>query len=83
MHRRTREASIFYNVIRNETSLTEVFCNLMHYKAFRELFLDFVGITYISLDTISYNNFSTEKNFDKNDKKYDMAEVTWYLKSMD
>ena len=37
-----RENNIFFNVIRNETSLTEVFCNLMQYKAFRDLFLNFV-----------------------------------------
>ena len=25
-----REKNIFYNVIKNETSLTEIFCNLMY-----------------------------------------------------
>lgn len=38
MEIKDRENNIFYNVIRNETSLTEVFCNLMQYKVFRDLF---------------------------------------------
>jgi hypothetical protein len=37
-----REKNIFFNIIKNETSLTEVFCNLLNYKAFRNLFLNIV-----------------------------------------
>lgn len=65
-----RENNIFYNVIRNETSLTEVFCNLMQYKAFRDLFLNFLntcneknGNTIIDIEKIKYSDFETEKNF--------------------
>ena len=38
-----REDNIFYNLIKNETSLTEVFCNFMRYKIFRDLFIDIVN----------------------------------------
>ena len=38
-----REENIFYNLIKNETSLTEVFCNFMKYKIFRNLFIDIVN----------------------------------------
>ena len=75
-----RENNIFYNVIRNETSLTEVFCNLMHYKAFRDLFLSFVkektnNLPFENFHNIKYENFETEKEFkfyeeqSKEDKK--------------
>jgi len=64
-----RENNIFYNVIRNETSLTEVFCNLMQYKVFRDLFLNIVNQKRIKLSlevfqisSIKYNDFSTEKD---------------------
>ena len=64
-----RENNIFYNVIKNETSLTEVFCNLMHYKAFRDLFLSIVNkkrkklsLEEFQISSIKYNDFSTEKD---------------------
>ena len=40
---REREENIFFNLIKNETSLTEVFCNFMKYKIFRDLFIDIVN----------------------------------------
>ena len=70
-----REKNIFYNLIKNETSLTEVFCNLLDYKIFRDLFLEIVnkkrieqGQKKFDLSSIQYQNFTTEKNFgeDKN-----------------
>jgi hypothetical protein len=71
-----RENNIFYNVIRNETSLTEVFCNLMQYKAFRDLFLNIVNqkreslkLEKLQVASIKYNNFSTEKAFKEEDTK--------------
>ena len=38
-----REENIFYNLIKNETSLTEVFCNFMRYESFRNLFIDMIN----------------------------------------
>lgn len=38
-----REENIFYNLIKNETSLTEVFCNFMKYENFRNLFIDMIN----------------------------------------
>lgn len=38
-----REENIFYNLIKNETSLTEVFCNFMRYENFRNLFIDMIN----------------------------------------
>jgi len=65
---RSREKNIFYNILRNETSLTEVFCNLMQYKAFRDLFLSFVkekskNLSFENFNNIKYNDFETEKEF--------------------
>jgi len=74
-----REKNIFYNIIKNETSLTEVFCNLMQYKAFRDLFLNFVQVKTKNLtfdfNQVMYSDFVTEKEFkfyeeqSKEDKK--------------
>ena len=64
-----REDNIFYNVIRNETSLTEVFCNLMKFKVFRDLFINIVNqkrkklsLAEFQISSIKYNDFSTEKD---------------------
>jgi len=68
-----RENNIFYNIVRNETTLTEVFCNLMRFKAFRILFLEFVNDKSENLpfnfQSIEYEDFETEKDFkfSKND----------------
>jgi len=70
-----REKNIFYNVIRNETSLTEVLCNLMQYKIFRNLFLNFVNDKTKNLnldfDDIKYKNFDTEKDFNIQEDEID------------
>ncbi|NCB10808.1 MAG: hypothetical protein EOM78_04155 [Erysipelotrichia bacterium] len=63
-----RERNVFYNVLKNETSLTEVFCNLMSYKAFRDMFLDLVNQKRddekeLKHQVIKYEDFSTEKDF--------------------
>ncbi len=58
-----REDNIFYNLVKNETSLTEVFCNLMKYKAFREMFLKLVKeknkVNFEVLD-VKFDDFDTE-----------------------
>ena len=71
-----REKNIFYNVLRNETSLTEIFCNLLQYKVFRDLFLEMVnekckvlGIEEFNLASVKYENFSTEVDLGSNDKE--------------
>lgn len=63
-----RERNVFYNVLKNETSLTEVFCNLMSYKAFRDMFVDLVNQKRddekkLNHQVIKYEDFSTEKDF--------------------
>jgi len=61
-----RHQNIFYNLIKNETSLTEVFCNLMSYKAFRDHFIEFVSELSefeIPCDSVEYENFTTEEDF--------------------
>ncbi len=70
--------NIFFNIIKNETSLTEVFCNLLYYKAFRDLFLDIVNkkrkilkLGQLSLSSIQYENFSTEKSFGEDENCFD------------
>jgi hypothetical protein len=70
-----REKNIFYHLVRNETSLTEVFCNLMQYKVFRDNFLRFIQDKTqnldIDVDKILYDNFDTEETFKikNNDKE--------------
>lgn len=71
-----REKNIFYNVLRNETSLTEIFCNLLQYKVFRDLFLEMVnekrkalGIEEFNLYAAKYQNFSTEVDLNSNDEE--------------
>lgn len=63
-----REQNVFYNVLKNETSLTEIFCNLMSYKVFRDMFIDIVNEkrsedNKFTKQNIGYRDFSTEKNF--------------------
>lgn len=64
-----RVENIFFNIVKNETSLTEVFCNLMMYKSFRIHFIDFVKSKQNSFDVdtnkIKYSSFITEKDFGK------------------
>lgn len=62
-----RYENIFYNIVKNETSLTEVFCNLMMYKSFRNTFLEFVKDKNesfgVDIDKIKFEDFDTEKDF--------------------
>jgi len=77
-----REKNIFYNIIKNETSLTEVFCNIMQYKVFRELFLSIVNEKIEALEgkklqnfKINYDNFSTELNLKNENEKLGRADL--------
>jgi hypothetical protein len=72
MELESRENNVFFNIVKNETSVTEVFCNLMQYKPFRDMFLEIVNekrkklkFEELDLSTIKYNDFSTEKDFGK------------------
>jgi len=64
---KTRENNIFFNLVKNETSLTEVFCNFMQYKTIRDTFLNFVVLKSNNVnfdnDLVKYDNFYTEKDF--------------------
>ncbi|MDN5089848.1 hypothetical protein [Aliarcobacter butzleri] len=58
-----REENIFYNIIKNETSLTESFCNFMNYKVFRDLFIDIINkkiCNKIDKSKVKFQNFDTE-----------------------
>lgn len=57
-----RQKNIFYNLIKNETSLTEVFCNLLSYKPFRDMFLNIVHKKnpQVIPSKIRFTNFDTE-----------------------
>jgi len=69
-----REKNIFFNIIKNETSLTEVFCNLLNYKAFRDLFLNIVKNKNIDFNesNIGYKNFNTELILDGDNGRSDL-----------
>lgn len=64
-----RENNIFYNLVRNETAVTEVFCNLMQFKSFRDVFLNYVTkkCNFEIVTTLNYHDFSTEKDLIKKD----------------
>jgi len=70
-----REENIFYNLIKNETSLTEVFCNFMKYKIFRDLFIDIVNTKIknqenrIDKSIVKFQNFETEVPLKENEEK--------------
>ncbi len=61
-----REENIFYNLIKNETSLTEVFCNFMKYENFRNLFIDMINEkiknkeNVIDKSILKFQDFDTE-----------------------
>lgn len=61
-----REENIFYKLIKNETSLTEVFCNFMRYENFRNLFIDMINEkiknneSIIDKSKVEFQNFDTE-----------------------
>jgi len=69
-----REENIFFNIIKNETSLTEVFCNLLNYKAFRNVFLNIVKNKNIdfNVSNVSYKNFNTELILDGDNGRSDL-----------
>ena len=73
---RERKENIFYNLIKNEISLTEVFCNFMKYKIFRDLFIDIVNEKIknqenrIDKSIVKFQDFDTEVILGDNEKKF-------------
>ena len=70
-----REENIFYNLIKNETSLTEVFCNFMRYENFRNLFIDIINKkiknkeNIIDKSKVKFQDFDTEAALEENEEK--------------
>jgi len=73
----TRNNNIFHNLVKNETSVTELFCNLMQFKPFRVLFLNIVKEKGAEIDPekVGYECFETEFDLDKDKKKYGRADL--------
>lgn len=73
---REREENIFYNLIKNETSLTEVFCNFMRYENFRNLFIEMINEkiknkeNVIDKSIVKFQDFDTEVILGDNEKKF-------------
>ena len=85
-----RENNIFYNVIRNETSLTEIFCNFMRYKVFRNLFIEIINkkrkklnIKEIHSSAIKYDDFFTESYLQEEDTKFGRVDLMLKNKDID
>lgn len=55
----SRPDNIFHNIIRDENSTTELFCNLMKYKLFRDGFLS--SFLTENVDDLSFDIFDTQK----------------------
>lgn len=72
-----RKNNIFHNIIKNETSVTELFCNLMIFKPFRVLFLNIVKEKGAEIDPekIGYDCFETEIDLGKDEKKHGRADL--------
>lgn len=62
-----REVNIFHNIITNENSCTELFCNLLADKIFRNTFLSRF-LSKKQLDTLSYNNIETQLGLQGDEK---------------
>jgi hypothetical protein len=81
-----REENIFYNLIKNETSLTEVFCNFMKYKIFRDLFIDMVNEKIknqenrIDKSIVKFQDFDTEVILDDNEEKFGRIDLQLKVK---
>lgn len=71
-----RKENILFNLIKNETSLTEVFCNFMNYKIFRDLFIKIVNEKIekeenkLDESKIKFGDFDTEVVLNDNEEKY-------------
>lgn len=73
----TRNNNIFHNLVKNETSITELFCNLMQFKPFRVLFLNIVKEKGAEIDPekIGCECFETEFGLGKDEKKHGRADL--------
>jgi hypothetical protein len=58
-----RIENLFYNVVKDENSTTEIFCNLMKIKVFRDKFLSLFLPTEV-VQEINYENFDTQPSID-------------------
>lgn len=73
----SRENNIFYNLVKNETSVTELFCNLMSFKPFRLLILNMIKEKgrNINPEKIDYDCFDTEISLGKDEQKHGRADI--------
>lgn len=73
----TRNNNIFHNLVKNETSVTELFCNLMQFKPFRVLFLNIVKEKGAEIDPekIGCECFETEFDIYTDEKKHGRADL--------
>ena len=69
-----RQKNIFYRLIKNETSLTEAFCNLLIYKPFRDMFLNMVNKInpQIIASKVAFKDFDTETTLQDNKGRSDL-----------
>ena len=68
----TRETNIFYRIVRDENSATELLCNLMRYSAFRLALLEklFPGSPYIN--SITHDDITTQTTLKENNGRPDL-----------
>jgi len=68
-----RLQNIFYGIVNSENSMTELLCNFMAYKPFRNAFLKL--FLDQGADSISYDDFQTQYTTDVNHSRPDMVVV--------
>ena len=63
----SREANIFHNLIRNENTLTELFCNLLQFDSLREILISLLKTKIKSQNlNFEYEDVEIEVNLNGN-----------------
>jgi len=76
-----RHNIVLYNVLNQEVVFEEYFCNLMQFKDFRDLFLQFINKDNLfDSSKIHYHNFDTEVRLNKQFDKKDYGRADLFLK---
>ena len=76
-----RHNIVLYNVLNQEVVFEEYFCNLMQFKDFRDLFLQFINKDNLfDSSKIHYHNFNTEVRLNKQFDKKDYGRADLFLK---
>ena len=57
---------IFENLVKDENTFTQLTYNLLKFKSFRDIFIEFIIANYLIADSIEFNDFDTQYSIGKN-----------------